>query len=313
MGSAAFQKRPEVAGWDWCRCVRARGALGFRTTWFRSHGFWRHPAKYCLVVRDGLVSCQSSNCLPEVAALLGIDGLGTGHVADFAACVDVYQSIYGTKRPTRLSAMSSCFYISCPDGRGGDSAAPAKGRSNDSRWDARLRATADVVAFPISLRSDPVAVRASVGGGDARTQLRSFSMSAKNSCSQEACYWFGAEARERGGVPIFIFFAATLLYRVASLMASEAIDLHLYYTEPVRCAAGGRDGMVCEDRFLARESDEQHPVAELPVRGFESESAARDGSRLRDSIDGRVGAIWRGCSATSSYIPPVPDRRSNCP
>ena len=67
----------------------------------------------------------------------------------------------------------------------------------------------------------------------------------------------------------FHLFAATLLYCVASLMASEAIDLHLYYTGslfdvPLVAAMA----WFVRIGFLARESDEQHPVAESPVRGF---------------------------------------------
>jgi len=67
----------------------------------------------------------------------------------------------------------------------------------------------------------------------------------------------------------FHFFGATLLYCVASLMASEAIDLHLYYTGslfdvPLVAA------MVWFVRigFLRREQASQNPVEEPPTRGY---------------------------------------------
>lgn len=67
----------------------------------------------------------------------------------------------------------------------------------------------------------------------------------------------------------FQLFAATLLYCVASLMASEAIDLHLYYTGslfdvPLVAA------MVWFVRigFLSREAPTQDPVQQAPARGY---------------------------------------------
>ena len=111
----------------------------------------------------------------------------------------------------------------------------------------------------------------------------------------------------------FHLFVATLIYCVASLVASEAIDLHLYYTGslfdvPLVAAMA----WFVRIGFLAEETEERPPVAELPVRGLRNlESAARDGSGLRYSINGRVGAIWRRCSATGSQIPPVSYGRSN--
>ena len=68
----------------------------------------------------------------------------------------------------------------------------------------------------------------------------------------------------------FHLFVATLLYCVASLMASEAIDLHLYYTGSlfdVPLVAG----MVWFVRigFLPREILAQHPFEEVPSRGHE--------------------------------------------
>jgi diguanylate cyclase (GGDEF)-like protein len=68
----------------------------------------------------------------------------------------------------------------------------------------------------------------------------------------------------------FHLFVATLLYCVASLMASEAIDLHLYYTGSlfdVPLAAG----MVWFLRigFLPRETMTQNSTEEVPSRGHE--------------------------------------------
>jgi diguanylate cyclase (GGDEF)-like protein len=68
----------------------------------------------------------------------------------------------------------------------------------------------------------------------------------------------------------FHLFVATLLYCVASLMASEAIDLHLYYTGSlfdVPLAAG----MVWFVRigFLPRETLTQDSIEEVPGRGHE--------------------------------------------
>ncbi len=68
----------------------------------------------------------------------------------------------------------------------------------------------------------------------------------------------------------FHLFVATLLYCVASLMASEAIDLHLYYTGSlfdVPLVAG----MVWFVRigFLPREDTTQDPIEEPSTRGYE--------------------------------------------
>jgi diguanylate cyclase (GGDEF)-like protein len=68
----------------------------------------------------------------------------------------------------------------------------------------------------------------------------------------------------------FHLFVATLLYCVASLMASEAIDLHLYYTGSlfdVPLVAG----MVWFVRigFLLREAMTQNSIEEVPGRGHE--------------------------------------------
>ncbi|HEX3821443.1 MAG TPA: GGDEF domain-containing protein [Candidatus Sulfotelmatobacter sp.] len=66
----------------------------------------------------------------------------------------------------------------------------------------------------------------------------------------------------------FHLFAASLLYCVASLAASEAIDLHLYYTGslfdvPLVAAMA----WFARIGFLAREARE-HPVEEVPARGL---------------------------------------------
>lgn len=78
--------------------------------------------------------------------------------------------------------------------------------------------------------------------------------------------------RSRGAWRSFYFhlFVATLLYCVASLMASEAIDLHLYYTGSlfdVPLVAG----MVWFVRiaFLPRETLAQDSLDEIPSRGYE--------------------------------------------
>jgi diguanylate cyclase (GGDEF)-like protein len=68
----------------------------------------------------------------------------------------------------------------------------------------------------------------------------------------------------------FNLFVATLLYCVASLMASEAIDLHLYFTGSlfdVPLVAG----MVWFVRFgfLPHEMTEQNSFEETPSRGYE--------------------------------------------
>ena len=74
----------------------------------------------------------------------------------------------------------------------------------------------------------------------------------------------------------FHFFVATLLYCVASLMASEAIDLHLYYTGSlfdVPLVAG----MVWFVRiaFLPREDS----ISEFP-RGSCKSAAMKSGKRV---------------------------------
>ena len=67
----------------------------------------------------------------------------------------------------------------------------------------------------------------------------------------------------------FQLFAATLLYCVASLVASEAIDLHLYYTGslfdvPLVAAMA----WFVRIGFLPREVLDQNPVVEAPSRGY---------------------------------------------
>ncbi len=67
----------------------------------------------------------------------------------------------------------------------------------------------------------------------------------------------------------FHLFAATLLYCVASLMASEAIDLHLYYTGSLfDVPLVASMAWFVRIGFLASEADTQTPVADSPVRGF---------------------------------------------
>ena len=68
----------------------------------------------------------------------------------------------------------------------------------------------------------------------------------------------------------FHLFVATLLYCVASLMASEAIDLHLYYTGSlfdVPLVAGM--AWFVRIGFLPRETVAQSSVEEVPTRGYE--------------------------------------------
>ena len=67
----------------------------------------------------------------------------------------------------------------------------------------------------------------------------------------------------------FHLCGATLLYCVASLMASEAIDLHLYYTGSLFDAPLVA-GMLWFVRvgFLARETASQTPVEEAPSSGY---------------------------------------------
>lgn len=64
-------------------------------------------------------------------------------------------------------------------------------------------------------------------------------------------------------------FAATLLYCVASLVASEAIDLHLYYTGSLFDVplVGGMAWFV-RIAFLASEAQAENPVDDFRARGF---------------------------------------------
>ena len=67
----------------------------------------------------------------------------------------------------------------------------------------------------------------------------------------------------------FHLFCATLLYCVASLAASEAIDLHLYYTGSlfdVPLVAGM--AWFARIGFLPREAMAQNPVEAAPTRGY---------------------------------------------
>ena len=68
----------------------------------------------------------------------------------------------------------------------------------------------------------------------------------------------------------FHLFVATLLYCVASLMASEAIDLHLYFTGslfdvPLVAAMA----WFVRIGFLPREATTSDPLDEAPTRGYE--------------------------------------------
>src|SRR5207302_8803420 len=64
-------------------------------------------------------------------------------------------------------------------------------------------------------------------------------------------------------------FAATLSYCVASLAASEAIDLHLYYTGSVfDVPLVASMAWFVRIGFLARQLDGETPVEALPARGF---------------------------------------------
>ena len=67
----------------------------------------------------------------------------------------------------------------------------------------------------------------------------------------------------------FHLFGATLLYCVASLVASEAIDLHVYYTGSlfdVPLVAGM--AWFVRIGFLPREAETQNPIEEAPSRGY---------------------------------------------
>jgi diguanylate cyclase (GGDEF)-like protein len=67
----------------------------------------------------------------------------------------------------------------------------------------------------------------------------------------------------------FHFFGATLLYCVASLAASEAIDLHLYYTGSLLdVPLVASMAWFVRIGFLVREASTQSPEAEAPARGY---------------------------------------------
>lgn len=77
--------------------------------------------------------------------------------------------------------------------------------------------------------------------------------------------------RSRGPwrVVYFHLFAATLSYCVASLAASEAIDLHLYYTGSVfDVPLVASMAWFVRIGFLARQLDGETPVEAVPARGF---------------------------------------------
>jgi len=64
-------------------------------------------------------------------------------------------------------------------------------------------------------------------------------------------------------------FGATLLYCVASLMASEAIDLHLYHTGSLfDVPLVASMAWFVRIGFLAGEASAQNPVADAPARGY---------------------------------------------
>ena len=97
----------------------------------------------------------------------------------------------------------------------------------------------------------------------------------------------------------FHLFVATLLYCVASLVASEAIDLHLYYTGSlfdVPLVAGM--AWFVRIGFLPREATAQRSSRGGPnARLRNLESAPRHGGGFRHSADGGVGGVWRRCAA----------------
>jgi diguanylate cyclase (GGDEF)-like protein len=67
----------------------------------------------------------------------------------------------------------------------------------------------------------------------------------------------------------FHLFGATLLYCVASLMASEAIDLHLYYTGSLfDVPLVASMAWFARIGFLPREATTESPVEESPTRGY---------------------------------------------
>jgi diguanylate cyclase (GGDEF)-like protein len=67
----------------------------------------------------------------------------------------------------------------------------------------------------------------------------------------------------------FHLFVATLLYCVASLVASEAIDLHLYYTGSLfDVPLVASMAWFVRIGFLAPEATAENPVAEVAARGY---------------------------------------------
>ena len=77
--------------------------------------------------------------------------------------------------------------------------------------------------------------------------------------------------RSRGGWRTIYFhlFAATLTYCVASVMASEAIDLHLYYTGSLfDVPLVASMAWFVRIGFLAREAEAEILLEEAPTRGF---------------------------------------------
>jgi diguanylate cyclase (GGDEF)-like protein len=66
----------------------------------------------------------------------------------------------------------------------------------------------------------------------------------------------------------FHLFVATLLYCVASLVASEAIDLHIYYTGSLfDVPLVGSMAWFIRIGFLARETDAQSPLPDVAAQG----------------------------------------------
>ncbi len=111
----------------------------------------------------------------------------------------------------------------------------------------------------------------------------------------------------------FHLFAATLLYCVASLMASEAIDLHLYYTGSlfdVPLVAGM--AWFVRIGFFPREDAEQDPSGRRPHAQLRNlESATGHGCRIRYAADDGVGAVRRKRAAECSHLPAAVDRGSH--
>ena len=107
----------------------------------------------------------------------------------------------------------------------------------------------------------------------------------------------------------FHLFAATLLYCVASLMASEAIDLHLYYTGSlfdvplvasmawfVRIGISGARGRSTGCRGGSADA-----------RIWNLEGAFIDGRGADHSAHDGVGTIWWNDTATGAHIPLAAD------